>query len=425
MEVRPGYKQTEVGIIPDEWNPATLASISAFITKGATPTTYGFKWEQNGVLFLRSECVSEKGLDLNQSMFISREAHNMMGRSHVRCGDLLITITGYVGRVVFLSKIAEANVNQHIARIRVISDKADAHYVYHFLSQPSVRRKYNSITTGQAYPQISLKQVRETIVPLPFSKAEQEAIAEALSDADALIGSLELLITKKRALKQGAMQELLRPKEGWIERRLGDTAILKARIGWQGLTTDEYIDSGDFYLVAGTDFKDGYIDWDNCHYVAESRYKQDKYIQLKEQDVLVTKDGTIGKVALITNLEKPATLNSGVFVVRPIDDAFYPDFFYYLLCSNLFAAFLGQLSAGSTINHLYQKDFINFIYKTPGTIDEQRDIASILTDMDAEIAALEGKLAKAWLVKQGMMQELLTGRIRLVEPKCSARGIKC
>jgi type I restriction enzyme S subunit len=135
---------------------------------------------------------------------------------------------------------------------------------------------------------------------------------------------------------------------------------------------------------------------------------------LKEHDVLVTKDGTIGKVALITHLEKPATLNSGVFVIRPIENAFHPAFFYYLLCSNLFIEFLVQLSAGSTINHLYQKDIVNFIYKAPMTINEQTAIAAILSDMDAEIDALEAKLSKALSIKQGMMQELLTGRIRLV-----------
>jgi type I restriction enzyme S subunit len=156
------------------------------------------------------------------------------------------------------------------------------------------------------------------------------------------------------------------------------------------------------------------MDWSNCHYVDESRYKQDKNIQLREHDVLVTKDGTIGKVALVNHLDKPATLNSGVFVIRPIEGAFHPEFFYYLLCSNVFAEFLGQLSAGSTINHLYQKDFVNFIYKTPAIIAEQEAIATILSDMDAEIAALEEKLAKAHQLKQGMMHNLLTGKIRLV-----------
>jgi type I restriction enzyme S subunit len=278
-----------------------------------------------------------------------------------------------------------------------------------------------SVSVRSGMPKINRSELAEYIVALPSTKAEQEAIAEALSDADALIESMEQLLAKKRQLKQGAMQELLTGKKRlpgfsgeWEIKRLGNTAVLKARIGWQGLTTAEYLDSGDYYLVTGTEFKDGYIDWNRCHYVNESRYEQDKYIQLKEHDVLVTKDGTIGKVALVTNLPKPATLNSGVFVVRAIEDAFHPEFFYYLLYSNVFTEFLVQLSAGSTINHLYQKDFVGFVYRTPATTDEQIAVAAILSDMDADIAALEAKLAKARELKQGMMQELLTGKIRLV-----------
>ncbi|MDD4524019.1 MAG: restriction endonuclease subunit S [Methanosarcina sp.] len=202
------------------------------------------------------------------------------------------------------------------------------------------------------------------------------------------------------------------PKD-WEVKLLGNTAILKTRIGWQGLTTSEYLECGDYYLVTGTEFKDGYIDWDNCHYVTESRYKQDKNIQLKENDILVTKDGTIGKVALINNLHKLATLNSGVFVIRPLNGAFHPVFFYYLLCSNLFKEFLAQLSAGSTINHLYQKDFVNFLYKTPPTKAEQEAIAEVLGDADAFIESLEQLISKKRQIKQGAMQELLTGKRRL------------
>ena len=103
-----GYKQTEVGVIPEDWELSSLMSLSAFITKGSTPTTYGFKWEQSGVLFLRSECVAENGLDLSQSMFISEAAHASLRRSEVKQGDILVTITGYVGRAVVFKNTVEA-----------------------------------------------------------------------------------------------------------------------------------------------------------------------------------------------------------------------------------------------------------------------------------------------------------------------------
>nr|WP_202183371.1 restriction endonuclease subunit S [Butyricicoccus sp. AF10-3] len=131
---------------------------------------------------------------------------------------------------------------------------------------------------------------------------------------------------------------------------------------------------------------------------------------------MLTKDGTIGKVAYISNVQKPTTLNSGVFVIRPAkEDSFDPNFVYHILNSFLFDNFLAKLSAGSTINHLYQKDFVDFTFKAPSELVEQQAIAQVLSDMDSEIDQLEKKLAKYQQIKQGMMQELLTGRIRLVD----------
>jgi type I restriction enzyme, S subunit len=217
IQGKQGYCPTKFGMIPVDWVPTSLEQISGFITKGSTPTTYGFAWQHEGVLFLRSECVSERGLDLSQSMFISGEAHQVLRRSEVRAGDILMTITGNVGRVVHLQEgFGEANINQHIARIRIVHEEVAAPFVFHFLSQPMVRRYYNLITTGQAYPQISLTQVRETEVPMP-SLAEQTAIATILSDMDAEIAALEAKLAKARQLKHGMMQELLTGKTRLVE----------------------------------------------------------------------------------------------------------------------------------------------------------------------------------------------------------------
>ncbi|MEC4747166.1 restriction endonuclease subunit S [Methylomicrobium sp. Wu6] len=203
------YRQTKFGMMPSDWTPTPLKQVSSFITKGSTPTTYGFSWQNDGVLFLRSECVSEHGLDLSQSMFISNAAHQFLRRSEVQSGDILMTITGNVGRVILLGNdLSTANINQHIARIRINNDQIAATFLFHFLSQPMVRRYYNLITTGQAYPQISLSQVRETEVPMPQFD-EQIAIVEILSDMDTEIAALETKLTKARQIKQGMMQELL------------------------------------------------------------------------------------------------------------------------------------------------------------------------------------------------------------------------
>lgn len=187
---------------------------------------------------------------------------------------------------------------------------------------------------------------------------------------------------------------------------------LNARIGWQGLTTSEYLSHGSFLLVSGTDFESGNINWNSVVFVSEERFAQDKKIQLKEGDVLVTKDGTIGKVAIVDKLEYPATLNSGVFVVRPTIKEIDSKYFYYYLLSRHFKDFLSKLTAGSTITHLYQKDFVTYKFRFPSK-KEQTAIATALSDMDSLIAATKKLLAKKGAIKQGLMQELLSGKTRL------------
>ncbi len=192
-----------------KWMPRKLADISAFITKGSTPTTYGFNWETSGVLFLRSECVSDAGIDLTQSMHISPEAHAVLKRSEVLQGDLLMTITGNVGRVVQATPECDgSNINQHIARIRINDPQINSRFVYHYFSQRRVRKDFEKITTGQAYPQLSLAQVRDCKIPMP-DLPERNRIAGVLSDMDTEITALEARREKTRLIKQGMMQELL------------------------------------------------------------------------------------------------------------------------------------------------------------------------------------------------------------------------
>ncbi len=160
-------------------------------------------------------------------------------------------------------------------------------------------------------------------------------------------------------------------------------------------------------MITGTDFKNGYIDWDNCVFVEKERFDQDPNIQIKKGDVLITKDGTIGKVAYIDKLSKPTTLNSGVFVLRTKDDKVHSRYLYYILMSFYFDDFLRKITAGSTITHLYQKDFVHFSFVVP-PLPEQQAIAETLTHTDEWIESLENLIAKKRLIKQGAMQKLLT-----------------
>ncbi|HQA97283.1 MAG TPA: restriction endonuclease subunit S [Clostridia bacterium] len=331
-------------------------------------------------------------------------------------GDILLSAAGTLGRTVVYDGKPAYFQDSNIVWLEIDKDQICNEYLNHCY-QVIVWASPEGSTISRLYNGI-IRNTEIILPPLP----EQRRIAEVLSDMDALLAAMEKLIAKKHAIKQGSMQELLTGKrrlpgfEGeFVSMNLINNSTLKARIGWQGLTTSEYLDSGYSYLITGTDFDNGKIAWDTCHYVDKHRYDQDPNIQVVNGDVLITKDGTIGKVAIVSGLTKKATLNSGVFVLRPKNNAYDRKYIYYILLSHIFIDFLDKLSAGSTINHLYQKDFVSFEFDVPPTIAEQTAIAEILSDMDIEIYALTAKLNKLRNIKQGMMNELLTGRIRLIE----------
>ncbi|MDR3328248.1 MAG: restriction endonuclease subunit S [Prevotellaceae bacterium] len=200
--------------------------------------------------------------------------------------------------------------------------------------------------------------------------------------------------------------------EDWKIKNIEQSCSIKARIGWQGLTKSEYQKLGNYILITGTDFINGTINWNTCSFVSKERFEQDKNIQIKNGDILITKDGTIGKIAFLDKIPKAGTLNSGVFVIRSFKDDINQTFLAYIFKSKYFEEFLNKLTAGSTINHLYQKNFIYFNFPLPD-YKEQTAIASVLSDIDKYILSLERLIAKKKAIKQGAMQNLLTGKIRL------------
>ena len=202
--------------------------------------------------------------------------------------------------------------------------------------------------------------------------------------------------------------------EDWQTRNISSCCTIKARIGWQGLTKSEYLDNGDYLLITATDFENGFINWASCFYVSEERYLQDTNIQIQPGDVLISKDGTIGKVAFLPTIPKPGTLNSGVFVVRPKNGFKIDRTFLSLIFKSVwFKEFIDQLTAGSTIVHLYQKDFVKFNLVFPESFDEQKRIADAISDVDELNAALNQQIDKKRQIKEGAMQQLLTGKTRL------------
>ena len=184
--------------------------------------------------------------------------------------------------------------------------------------------------------------------------------------------------------------------EDWKVIRIKNAALLKARIGWQGLRSDEFLLDPDLpFLVTGTDFYNGIVDWESCVRISEKRYEMDKNIQIKENDLLITKDGTIGKLAIAIDCPSKATLNSGVFVMRNSGRYKYiVKYMFYLLQSDQFYLWFELNESGnSTIRHLYQKDFLNFSFTYP-SVKEQEKISTFLDKKTMQIDDIKSTIIK-------------------------------
>ena len=405
IEKRAGYKQTDIGIFPNDWKVDEIGNVCDIHDSMRIPLSSVQRRNRKGPYPYYGANNIQDSIDNYIFDFDS---------------VLLAEDGGYYeeydSRDIAQFATGKYWVNNH-AHILTGRDCLDSQFLYYTLVRKNICPWINTGTRAK----LNQGDLRKIKIAFPPLLSEQKKIATVLSDVDKLIESIEFLIAKKSDMKTAVMQQLLTGRErlpgfngAWTEKNMAQDSYLKARIGWQGLTTVEYLETGKYILITGTDFQNGKLDWDNCCYVEQERYDQDKNIQVNLGDILLTKDGTIGKVAYVDKLPKPATLNSGVFVIRPINESYHPLYFYYVLRSKIFKDFLNKLQAGSTINHLYQKDFVHFLFNAP-PVPEQRAISQILYDIDLEIESLEHHLYKTVNLKTGMMQQLLSGKTRLCE----------
>ena len=192
----------------------------------------------------------------------------------------------------------------------------------------------------------------------------------------------------------------------WEQRKLSEVATMHARIGWQNLRTSEFLDSGDYMLITGTDFNDGAINYSTCHFVERERYEQDKHIQIKNGSILITKDGTLGKVAYIQGLSMPATLNAGVFNVEIKDETEVDNkYLFQYLKAPFLMEYVDKKATGGTIKHLNQNILVDFPLLMPSKA-EQEAIGDYFERLDNLITLHQRKYNKLLNVKKSMLEKM-------------------
>lgn len=195
-------------------------------------------------------------------------------------------------------------------------------------------------------------------------------------------------------------------KDNWRYCKLSDITTMHARIGWQNLRTSEFLDFGDYMLITGTDFENGSINYSTCHFVEKERYDQDKHIQLTNGNILITKDGTLGKVAYVDGLEVPATLNAGVFNVELKDKSLVDGkYLFQYLKAPFLMDYVSKRATGGTIKHLNQNILVDFPVVLPDK-NEQSKIGNLLFDIDNLIKLNDNKLEKLKNYKKAMLDKM-------------------
>lgn len=415
VEVKKEYKMTELGVIPEDWDIKRLGDIFDF-KNGLNKEKSFFGYGTPIVNYMDVYKLSGlKGNDIKGKVFLNPIE---MKAYDVRQGDVLFTRTSETQDEIGLSSVILDDIKDtvfsgFVLRGREKLNCLDVTFKKYCFRTHYLRKQIMSTSSYTTRALTNGKLLSEVIVIFPQYFKEQQAIAQALSDTDSLISSLEKLIDKKKNIKQGTMQELLTGRkrvEGfcgeWEEKRLGD--IGETIIGLTYSPRD-IVKSGGKLVLRSSNIKNSKLVYEDNVFVNKDISEN---IVNRENDILIcVRNGSrnlIGKSALLTGKAVGETFGAFMSIYRSP----YNKFINYLFQSSIIKKQIDE-HLGATINQITNKSLNSFKIFLPSE-EEQTAIANILSDMDKEIEALEQKLDKFKSIKEGMMQELLTGRIRFM-----------
>lgn len=409
-----GYKHTELGWIPEEWEEVTIDKlVKDEVIFQPLDGNHGeihpkkSDFVEYGIPFIMANNVQNGKVDLNSCNFIKKEQADSLRKGFSIAGDVLFTHKGTVGNVAILERIFTEYImlTPQVTYYRIKDrSKLSNSFLRHIFQSGAFQTIVKNISGGGTRAYIGITSQRQLPIILP-PLPEQQAIATALSDMDAYIRSLEQLIEKKKAIKQAAMQELLTPKEDWEVRKLGEVATMF---------------SGGTPNTGNVDYYGGEIPWINSGdlnqkligevsgRITEKGLKNSSAQLIKENTLLIALYGATAGVVAISRIN--AAINQAVLAIIPSKEFDYL-FLYYLL-DHLSDWIIVTFTQGGQPN--LSGSIIKSIEVALPQLRMQLEISATLHDIDLGIISLARKLDKAMKVKQSMMQDLLTGKVRLV-----------
>ncbi|MBH3408837.1 restriction endonuclease subunit S [Pseudomonas glycinae] len=413
MAVKPGYKQTEVGVIPEEWEVKPLQEVGKF-AKGKGLLKEDIKTSGRIPAIPYTALYTDFSELLNYDhikWFVDDEAQTYIANEPCVLIASSSNMAANTGKASALTRATPVAIGREVI---IFKTAFDCGYISFLLSTAQYRQTTLSLARGTTikhlYP-ATFQSYKIALPPLP----EQRAITKALSEVDALLGALDRLVAKKRDLKQASMQQLLSGEirlpgfhGEWESKQLGEVAtFLKGK----GLPKSELVQDGTAPCIHYGELFTQYPETIGEIFSRTNGWP-DCFLSVANDVLMPTSDVTprgLAKASCVTI--DGVILGGDILVIRSDKLRVFGPFLSYVIRRE--EGQVLRLVTGSTVYHLYGSDMKRFIFSLP-PLSEQNAIAAVLSDMDAELTALEQRLAKTRALKQGMMQELLTGRTRLL-----------
>lgn len=411
-EMKSGYKMTDVGVIPEDWEVKELSSISEIKSGKRLPKGSLVTSSKTPYPYIRVIDMNMGYLNLSDIMYVPENVQPMISKYIISKNDIYISVAGTLGLVGKIPKELDgANLTENANRITEIQCNRD--YLMYYMMSPLIQNVIEAERTIGAQPKLALQRIRDFYIVLPGDNSEQTAIATALSDVDSLISALTKKIEKKKAIKQGLMQQLLTGKKrlpGFGDvwdvvqlKRIISEFIVPMRDKPTALT-------GPIPWCRIEDFDGKYLKKSLSNQGVDLNTVSKMNLKIfPVNTLLVSCSANLGRCAIV----KQKLVTNQTFIGLVPSDRIDVEFLYYKMSRE--DKNLNNMATGTTISYLSREQFENYEILIPTSKAEQTAISNILSDCDSEIAALEEKRDKYKEIKQGMMQQLLTGKIRLIK----------
>lgn len=369
------------------------------------------KWTTSGKIVIRNNNIKKGRIDFSSPSYTDDEHFNLrVKRAIPRFGDIIITREAPMGEVGMIPERIECCLGQRMVLLRTNPDICDNYYLLYSLQSKFVQHQISwSEGTGTTVSNLRIPHLEQLKIPyVPLKK--QRLVASVLKSIEEKIILNEQI---NNNLEQQIEMVLLKTINDTDTQpvKLGDYLYIKGRIGWKGLKKSEYLPISNYRIINGESLTLSGIDWNKAGYISAERYEESPEIMLSIGDILLSKDGTIGKIGYVDKLDAPTSVASGIFVIRNTRQSeISTQFIYYLLKSKLFKAFIASRTEGSVIPHLYQKDFMEFEFQLPSP-DDMKIFDDTTADMFSLVFSNLNENERLIHLRDSLLPKLMSGEL--------------